>query len=177
MKYKEEVKSLRIKLAPNVATITVLLVTQTIDTLSNVESDRLQIARELNCRLSSQSKILADLKQTTLGITTTQASIEAEQSHMAAAATAQDQDLRTLKSKADELLRDNVKHEVHLHNQDAILVDIQDSGTTINSRTQETHILAAAIRQDTAEIKAMTDSVLGRALDLMNAATTGISKI
>jgi len=177
MKYKEEVKSLRAKLAPNVATITVLLATQTIDTLSNAESDRFQIARELNCKLSSQCKILADLKQTTLGITTAQAGLEAEQSHMTAVAAAQDQDLRTLKSKADELLKDNITHEIHLYNQDAILVDIQDNGTTINSRTQETHILATAIRQDTAEIKAATDSVLGRALDLMSAITAGISKI
>ena len=177
VKYKEEVKSLRAKLAPNVATITVLLVTQTIDTLSNAESDRLRIARELNCKLSSQSKILTDLKQTTLGNTTAQARLEVEQSHMTAAATAQDQNLRTLKSKADELLKDNVTHEIHLHNQDAILVNIQDNSTTINSRTQETHILAAAIRQDTAEIKAVTDSVLRRALDLMSAATAGISKI
>jgi hypothetical protein len=177
MKYKEEVKSLRAKLAPNVATITVLLATQTIDTLLNAESDRFQIARELNCKLSSQCKILADLKQTTLGITSAQARLEAEQSHMTAAAVAQDQDLRTLKSKADELLKDNITHEIHLYNQDAILVDIQDNGTTINSRTQETHILATAIRQDAAEIKALTDSVLGRALDLMSAVTAGISKI
>jgi hypothetical protein len=177
MKYKEEVKSLRAKLAPNVATITVLLVTQTVDTLSNAESDRLQIARELNCKLSSQYKTLADLKQTTLGITIAQTRLEAEQSHLTAAAAAQDQDLRTLKSKTDELLKDNIMHEIHLRNQDEILVDIQGNGTTINSRTQETHILATAIRQDTAEIKAVTDSALGRTLDLINTVTAGISKI
>jgi hypothetical protein len=177
MRYKEEVKSLRAKLAPNIATITVLLVTQTIDTLSNAESDRFQIARELNCKLSSQYKILAELKQTTLGIATAQARPEAEQPRTTAAAAAQDQDLCTLKSKADELLEGNITHEIHLRNQDTILVDIQDNGTTINSRTQETHILATAIRQDMAEIKAVTDSVLGRALDLMSVAIAGISKI
>jgi ubiquitin len=152
MKYKEEVKSLRAKLAPIVATITVLLVTQTIDTLSNAESDRLQIARELNCKLSSQCKILADLKQTTLDITTAQARFEAGQSHTTAAAAAQDQDLRTLKSEAGD-------------------------GTTINSRTQATHMLATTIRQHTAGIKAVADSILGRALDLMSVVTAGISKI
>jgi tetratricopeptide (TPR) repeat protein len=177
MKYEEEVKSLRAKLAPNVATITALLVTQTIDTLSNAESDRFQIARELNSKLSSQSKILADLKRITLGITTAQARLKVEKSYMIATATAQDQDLHTLKSKADELLKENVTHEIHLHKQEATLLDIQDSSTTINSQTQKTHKLAAAIRQDTTEIKAVTDSILGRALNLMSVATAGVSKI
>jgi hypothetical protein len=37
VKYKEEVKSLRARLAPNVATITILLLTNTMDALSNAD--------------------------------------------------------------------------------------------------------------------------------------------
>jgi len=70
------VDEMRANPALNVATITVLPATQTIDILSNAQSDRFHISQELNGKLSSQCKIPADLKQTTIGITAAQARLD-----------------------------------------------------------------------------------------------------
>jgi hypothetical protein len=112
-RYKEDVKELRAKLAPNIATITILLMTQTLDTLSKAESDRLEIAR--------------DLKQTVLNIATTQARLEAGQTGLTAKTAGQDQELCSLHAKADELLKNDNTHKLHLHDQDNILVDIREN--------------------------------------------------
>jgi len=177
IKYKEDAKELRAKLAPNVATITVLLMTQTIDTLSKAESDRVEIARELKRKLPFHRTSLADLKQTALNIAAAQARLEAGQTCLAAGGAAQAQELSSLRSNADELLKDGTGHELHLHNQDAILADIRDIGIAIDTQTRETHEVAAAIRQDVAETKAKAGSVLGVALDIMSAVTAGISRM
>ena len=59
-------------MAPNIATITILLATQTLNTLSKAEPNHLEIARELMRKFSSQETCLADLKQTALNIATAQ---------------------------------------------------------------------------------------------------------
>jgi len=87
MKYEDEVKALRAMLAPNAATITLLLMTQTIDTLTNAELDRSRVVGMLNGQL-------ADLKQATL-------SVASEQCKLGAAVTAQNQDVNGLQIKGD----------------------------------------------------------------------------
>jgi hypothetical protein len=177
IKYKEDVEELRAKLTPNVATITVLLMTQTVDTLSKAESDRFEIARHLRCKLSFQRTSLTYLKQTALNIATAQARLEAELTNLAAGGAAQDQEFSSLQLKADELLKDSIAHELHLNNQDAILKDIRDSGNAIDVQTRETHAVATAIHQSVADTQATTSVVLGLALDIMSAVTGGISKM
>jgi hypothetical protein len=173
-KYKEDVKELRAKLAPNITTITILLMTQTLDTLSKAESDRLEIARELKRQLSSQDTCLADLKQTTLNIATTQAKLKARS---ASKAVDQDQQLCYLQSKFDELLKNDNTHNLHLHDQDTILVDIRENAITINSHTRETHEIASAIHQGLTETQGIAGSVLSVALKIMSTVTAGISNL
>ena len=170
IKYKEDVEELRARLTPNVATITVLLMTQTVDTLSKAKSDRFGIARHLRRKLSFQRTSLTHLKQTALNI-------EAELTNLAAGGTAQDQEFSSLQLKADELLKDSIAHELHLNNQDAILEDIRDSGNAINAQTRETHAVATAIHQSVAGTQATATFVLGLALDITIAITAGISKM
>lgn len=176
-KYKEEVKSLRARLAPNVATITVLLMTQTIDTLLHAESGHVQVAQELNRRLLSQSETLTDIERATSSVSIAQTKIEAGHLHLTTTITDQNRGLHTLNTKVDELLKDNIARDLQLHHQAAVLNDIQNATLAINSRNEESHILTAYMRQDTAEIKAVLPSILGRTLNLMKAVTAGISKI
>ena len=177
IKYKEDVEELRARLTPNVATITVLLMTQTVDALSKAESDRFEIARHLRRKFSFQRTSLTHLRQTTLNISTAQVRLEAELTNLAAGGTAQDQEFSSLQLKADELLKDSIAHELHLNNQDAILEDIRDSGNAINAQTRETHAVATAIHQSVAGTQATATFVLGLALDIMIAITAGISKM
>jgi hypothetical protein len=79
-------------LAPNIATITILLATQTLNTLSKAEPNHLEIARELVRKFSSQETCLADLKQTALNIATAQAGSKLDKQGLATKAT--DQDLK-----------------------------------------------------------------------------------
>jgi Fungal N-terminal domain of STAND proteins len=177
MEYKDDVKDLRAKLAPNVATITVLLMTQTIDTLAKAESDRLQIARQLKRKLSFQGTSLTDLKQIAVNIATAQARLKAGETHSAAGYAAQAQEFSSLQSKADELLKDGAANELHLRNQDGILTDTQGHVIGIDTQTREIHALATAIHQDVGETQATSRSVLGLALEIMGAVTAGISKM
>ena len=174
MKYKDEVKSLRDKLAPNVATITVLLVTQTIETLSNADLDQ---AQSLNYKLSFQHSALSDIQQKTSRSAVTQLRLEANQSSLFNTITAQGQNLCTLTSKANELLENSVAFKSDLDHQAAVLEDIQKNGNTIRSRIQESKILTASVREDTAKIKAAIPSILGRVLGLMRIVTAGFSKL
>jgi hypothetical protein len=176
-KYKEDVKELRAKLTPNIATIIILLMTQTLETLSKAESDRLEIVREVKCKFSSQETYLADLKQTALNIATTQARLEAGQTGLAIKAAGQDQELCSLHSKADELLKNDNTHKLHLHDQDNMLVDIRENAITINAYTRETHAVVSAIHQGAAETQATSGSILSVALEIMSAITAGISKM
>src|SRR5271154_166461 len=114
--------------------------TQTLETLSKAESDRLEIARELKCKLSSQETCLVDLKRTALNITTTQARLEAGQTGLAAKAAGQDQELCSLHSKADELLKNDNTYKLHLHDQDNILGDIRENAITINADRKSTRL-------------------------------------
>ena len=177
IKYKEDVEELRAKLAPNIATITILLMTQTTDTLSKAESDRFEIAQQLGRKLSFQRTSLAGLKQTALNIATTQARLEAGLTNLAAGGAAQDQEFSSLQSKADELLKDSIAHDLHLNNQNAILEDIQGSGIAIDAQTRETHAVATAIHQSVTNTQATVSSVLDLVLDIMSAVTAGISKM
>jgi hypothetical protein len=177
IKYKDDVKELRAKLAPNIATITILLMTQTVNNLSKAESDRLEIARELKRKLSFQRTSLADLKQTALKIAAAQARLEAGQASLAAGDADRNQELSFLQSKADELLKDGIAHELHLHNQDVTLANIRDNMIMIDAQTRETHAVAAAIHQSVAKTQATASSVLGLAIDIMSVVTAGISKM
>jgi len=177
IKYKEDVEELRVKLTPNVATITVLLMTQTVDTISKAESDRFEIARHLRRKLSFQQTSLTHLKQTALNIATAQARLEDELTNLAAGGAAQDQEFSSLQLKADELLKDSFAHELHLNNQDAILEDIRDSGNAIDAQARETHAVATAIHQSVADTQATASFVLGLTLDITSAVTAGISKV
>jgi ubiquitin C len=177
MKYKDEAKALRAKLAPNLTTITVLLMAQSVDSLSNTELDRVKLVQEMNDRVSSQSRILTALKDSTHRIANGQDSLATGQSHLTATAIKQDRDLQTLKSKANELLKSNATHGVQLHHQTTILTEVHENSVTIKAQTHESLALATSIHQDVAEIKASTPSILGRALDLLDAVTAGISKM
>jgi hypothetical protein len=131
----------------------------------------------MNDRLSSQSRILTALKDSTHKIVNGQDSLATGQSHLTATAINQDRDLQTLKSKANELLKSNSSHDVQLHHQTTILTEVHESSVTIKAQTHESLALATTIHQDVAEIKASMPSILGRALDLLGAVTAGISKM
>lgn len=176
-KYKDEAKALRARLAPNLATIRILLTTQIVDTLSIAKSDHDKLAKDLNHEISSQSRILTALRDSTNRIAKEQENLTAKQSYLPAAATTQDYHIQVLTSKADDLLKSNTAFDLQLRDQRAILKDVQESSANIDARIQESIKLATAIRQDTTEIKAAIPSFLGRALDLMDAVMAGISKL
>ena len=173
--YEEEVKVLRARLAPNVATITILLMTQTIDTLTNAESYRIKAARELHDKFSSHSTTLDDVKRAISDVATVQSSLKTGQLHLTAAAAYLDRDLSILKSKVDDL-RDNEIVQNHLRHQATVLEGIQENSTNTKSQNQEVHVIVTSIHQDTAEIKAGIPSILQRALEVMNVVAAGISK-
>lgn len=170
LKYENEVKSLRAQLAPNLATITVLLVTQTIDSVSNFEEDSIR-ASEVH------QKSLEDVKRTASDIAVAQDRLEAEHSRLNTTAVKQEKSIHTLRAKVDALLRDHASHGSHLQNQAMILEDIRKKGTAIDLRTRQSHVLIEDVRQDTAEIKAVVPSILGRILSLSGHVTAGLLKI
>jgi len=159
------------------ATITVLLMTQTFATLSNTKSDHDKLTKDLNQGSSSHSRILTALRDSTDRIAPAQQNLAVEQSRLTAVAANQNCQLRILTSKAEELLEGNAACDLQLPDQAAILRDVQQSSTNIDTQAQETLKLATAIHQDTTEIKTAIPSFLGRALDLMDAVMAGISKI
>ena len=177
IKYKDEVKALRERIAPNIATITVLLLTQTVDTLSYAEADRTQAAQGLNCKLASQSRILSALQQTTSSLAIVQDNLMVEQSHLVDAAAHHGRDLHALNFKVDELLRDNAAQRLDLCNQAATLEHFQKMAIDNKHQSLECHALMTSIRQDTAEIRAATPSILARTLSLLDAVTAGVSKV
>ncbi|KIW94125.1 uncharacterized protein Z519_05441 [Cladophialophora bantiana CBS 173.52] len=136
-KYKDETRALRARLTPNLATITVLLMTQTVDTLSNAESDRFKLAQELKDKFSSQSCILTALRDSTCRIASGQDNLATQQSHVTTMATTQGQVLLSLESKVSELLKSNAAYDLHLSSETAILKDVQESCAPKNTRTQE----------------------------------------
>ena len=136
-----------------------------------------KIARELKCKLSFQRTSLADLKQTVLNIATAQARLEAGQTSLAAGEVGRNQELTSLQSKADELVKESIAHELHLHNQDITLASIRVNGIAIDAQTRETNAVAAAMHESVAKTQATAGSVLGIALDIMSAVTAGISKM
>ena len=147
--YKDEVTSLRAKLAPNVATITLLLATQTIETLVKAEQDRFEIAQEIRAGLHFQKTSLAALRHTALDIATSQATQESVESHLAGSIAAQNKEVLLLQSKADDLLQN----------------------------TRDVQATATSIHEDVLHAKSMTGSILGYALDIMHTVTSGLSKI
>ena len=175
MKYGEEVKSLRARLAPNIATITILLMTQTIDTLSDIESSHIKAAQELDHKVSSQNMTLDSLKQAAFNMTAAQGNLEAGQSQITTVIIAQGHHFHSLKSKTDELLGRIVIQEQYMRDQAGVLKDIQASGITINSQSQEIHTITKATQQDTEKIKTEIPSILQQMLNIMNIVTAGLS--
>lgn len=176
-KYKDEVRTLRARLAPNLATITVLLMTQTVDTLSNAKSDHDKLVKDLNHDLSSQSRILAKLRDSTNHIAKKQDDLTTQQSQLTTSATDQDHSLQILTSKTDELLKSNAACDLQLRDHTSILKDVQETSANIQARTQESIDLATTIHRDTLEIKRTIPSLLGRILALTDAVMAGISKL
>ena len=175
MKYQDkEVRSLRERLAPNFATITLLLLTLTRDTLSNIKQDHIKVAQRLDCKLSLQHQTLEDVKEKISSIAIAQDRLEAGQSHTA---TTQDRDLSSIKSNAEKMLEAHAVHESQLQTQATVLNGIWQTSDTIKSKIQDNHALLHSIHQDTTEIRGVIPSVLGRAVDLMNTVAEGISKV
>ena len=177
MKYKDEAKALRARLAPNLATITVLLMTQTVDSLSDAEFNRVELVQQMNDRVSSQSRTLSALKDSTYRIANAQDNLVTGQSHLTATAVKQAQDLQTLKSKADELLKGNDTHDVQLNHQTTILKELHENSVTMKAQTHRSLAISTSIQQELDEVKRSIPSILGRALDLLDAVTAGISKM
>ena len=175
-KYEKEVRSLRARLAPNVATITILLMTQTVDTLSNIELDHVKAVQELDNKVSLRSMTLAKLEQAASDMATAQGTLEAGQSRLAAAAAIQHHKLHSLKSKTDKLLSITAVQERLMLDQAGVLEGIRDTGTAVNVRSQEINDTVSTIRQDTEEIKNKIPSLLQQVLNIMNVVTAGISK-
>jgi len=176
-KYKDEARYLRARLAPNVATITVLLMTQTVDIMSNAKSERIIMVRKMKDSLTSQSHILAALQATSCRIADAQETLATRQTRLIAAALRQDRDLRTLQTKAEELLQSNDAHGQHLHRQTEILEDVYDNTVFMRARAHENHVLVTSIHQDVADVKASCSSILGRALDLLDTVLKGVSRM
>jgi hypothetical protein len=176
--YKEEVKSLRSRLAPNVATITLLLVTQTLDTVAHTQTDSSSSARELNDKVSSGfNSITAPLKGPISHISHVIDSIALGQSRLEDAVSSQEQTLGSLNRKAEELSKSNTACEAYLDEQSTTLQDVQETCLAINSQGLETLSVVTSIQQDATVIRNMLPFVLGRALKLLQAVTFGISKM
>ena len=173
-KYKGEAKALRARLAPNLATITVLLMTQAVNSQSSTESNRMKLIQQMNDGVSSQFQILNMVKNQTHRIANVQDSLATGQSHLTASIIKQDQELQTLKSQADKLLKSNATHGVQLHR---TLKEVYDNSVTSIAQTHESLAIATSIHQDVAEIKTTMPSILGQALNLFDTITVGISKI
>ena len=60
--YKDDVKELRMKLGSHVATITLLLMTQTISSITRAEYDRANVACELRDNILAHRRLLGDVK-------------------------------------------------------------------------------------------------------------------
>lgn len=176
-KYKDEAKALRARLAPNLATITVLLMTQTVDSLSTAGSNSVRSVQQMNHSFYVNSRTLAALKNSTDRVEATQHILASGQSQFSATALKQDQNLQTLKSKADELIQKNASHSGQLREQTTILKAIQENSVTMESQTRNSLALTTSISEDVSTIKLSIPSILGRTLDLLNTVAYALSSL
>ncbi|CZR63117.1 uncharacterized protein PAC_13014 [Phialocephala subalpina] len=128
MMYKDEIKELRSILGIHVATINLLLITQTVRSITMVENEREQIVCGLESKILAHQRLLEDVKrhvEISLG------------NQLETKIHLQDQStvLESLGGKADNA-------NEHLENQEAVLQAIQT--TVTNTQVQTTSILTTA---------------------------------
>jgi hypothetical protein len=159
-RYTEGVRDLRAKLVPNVTLITLLLGWQTMELLSDAESKHTIKAQELSESIRSQSRILTALEH-----------------DFSTTAARQDQDFQNLKSAAEQLLQSHAIHGQQLHRQNEVLKEVRNDAFLLRTQATESHALATSMQKDLTTVGISVRTLLGRALDILQAVAAGISKL
>jgi hypothetical protein len=175
--YKDDIAALRAKLAPKSATITVLLLTQTIDSIAKAESDRDSIAREVAGKIFGQQMLMADAVDKINSLSITQQDLKAGQARLGLQLRGHRHELSTLKLKADALLRHSTRHERLITRQDNTLEQIRADVSVLKIQTCAMFTATVNPQQDLHEIKSSTQTILGRTLDILVLVTAGVSQI
>jgi hypothetical protein len=126
--YKDEVKELRTKLGSHVATITLLLMTQTVASITTAEHDRAKVACGLQEKILAHRKLLEDVK-------TGVSSSLAQQLETKLQIESQADAIRTLVRKADQTI-------LQLHDEKCLIQEVRSMALTTEERTRS--ILAIA---------------------------------
>ena len=90
---------------------------------------------------------------------------------------AQEQQISDLKSATDQVLQEHVSTNQLLDKQGASITKLQDSIEAATAQADSTHAVAITTVQEVAAIKVKTTSLLRLAVDILNVATIGISKV
>ena len=147
--YKDDVKSLRDRLAPNMVIITILLTNQIIDTISHVEANRAKATQDIAYKLSLQRRTLRDMKRVIGNLVTARECLQTKQTPLTAAGITQNQDLHTIISKVDQILANDVAQKEQLRNLATLFREIQESSAAFSSWSQEVQALRTYEAEDT----------------------------
>ncbi|KAJ9609755.1 Transcriptional regulatory protein sin3 [Cladophialophora chaetospira] len=174
VKYRGAVQVLREKLAPNLATITLLLITQNADYLSMAESSRIRFAQEVKDMIYSQSAILSAVEKSTSRVVAAQDQSIRQYKHLTEAAVNHERNLQSLNHTAQELLKSNSVLETKIQEQGDVLGSIRRD---IGAAPLQGQADVETVSCDKVELKADISSMLVPILDVLGTITTGLSKV
>lgn len=126
--YKNEVKELRTKLGSHVATISVLLMTQTVSSITTAEHDMAKVTCGLQRNILAHRKLLEDVKTGVYSSLARQLETKLQLERQADA-------MSTLDRKADETI-------LQLHDEHSLIQDVKSIALTTEGHTRS--ILAMA---------------------------------
>ena len=172
--YKDDVELLRTRLAPKVATITMLLLTCMTSSLASAEIKRDKISQEVASKLFGQQILIREMKTTTRSILNAQANLETGQNHVISELKAHRQTKSLLVSKMNDILQHNKILDQRLDSQDRILEQVGDDTGALN---QQANSIGAAVVDSQQKTDSTTKSILRQTVDILTLVTAGLAKL